>query len=83
MKDLANMVALIETLELSADDADLNPYVRDEYFELWHGVHGSPVGPVGLGQTEILCFNATYSCRKRKSLHQLAWTLKRSRNTIC
>jgi hypothetical protein len=29
MKDLAIVVALIETLKLSADDADLNPYVRD------------------------------------------------------
>ena len=40
------MVALNETLKLSADVADLNPYVRDQYFELWHGVQDSPVGRV-------------------------------------
>ena len=41
------MIALIETLELSAEFADeLNPYVRDKYLELWQGIQDSPVGPV-------------------------------------
>ncbi len=25
---------------------ELNPYVRDKYLELWHGIQDSPVGPV-------------------------------------
>jgi hypothetical protein len=47
MKDFADVIALIETLHLSAEFAlELNPYVRDKYFELWHGVQESPIGPV-------------------------------------
>jgi hypothetical protein len=47
LKDFADVIALIETLGLSAEFADqLNPYVRDKYFELWQGIRDSPVGPV-------------------------------------
>jgi hypothetical protein len=47
MKDLADVIALIETLGLSTDFADqLNPYVRDKYLELWQGIQDSPPGPV-------------------------------------
>jgi hypothetical protein len=47
MKDFADVVALIEARRLSAEFAtELNPYVRDKYLELWHGVQDSPVGPV-------------------------------------
>jgi hypothetical protein len=47
MKDFADVIALIGTLKLSAEFAtELNPYVRDKYLELWHGVQDSPVGPV-------------------------------------
>jgi len=46
MKDLTDVVALIETIGLSSEFADeLNPYVREKYLELWHGVHDSPPGP--------------------------------------
>jgi hypothetical protein len=47
MKDFADVVALIEARRLSSEFAtELNPYVRDKYLELWHGVQDSPVGPV-------------------------------------
>ena len=47
LKDFADVIALIEALHLSAEFAnELNPYVRDKYLELWHGVKDSPVGPV-------------------------------------
>lgn len=47
MKDLADVVELIKTIGLSAEfAAELNPYVRDKYLELWHGIQESPVGPV-------------------------------------
>jgi hypothetical protein len=47
MKDLADKIALMESLHLSSKFAtELNPYVRDKYLELWHGVQDSPVGPV-------------------------------------
>jgi hypothetical protein len=47
MKDFADVVGLIETLALFSEFAtELNPYVRDKYLELWHGVQDSPVGPV-------------------------------------
>jgi hypothetical protein len=47
LKDFADVIALIETLGLSAEFADqLNPYVRDKYLELWQGIQDSPVGPV-------------------------------------
>ena len=46
LKDLADVVALIEALDLPADFADrLNPFVRDRYAELWAGIHQSPPGP--------------------------------------
>jgi hypothetical protein len=49
MKDFTDVIALIETLGLSADFADqLNPYVHDKYLELWQGIRDSPVGPVEL-----------------------------------
>lgn len=47
LKDFADVIALIETLGLSAEFADqLNPYVREKYLELWQGIRDSPVGPV-------------------------------------
>jgi hypothetical protein len=47
MKDFTDVIALIETLHLSAEfAAELNPYVRDKYLELWQGIRESPVGPV-------------------------------------
>jgi hypothetical protein len=46
LKDFADVVALIETLNLPADFAgSLDPYVRDKYVELWEGVRQSPPGP--------------------------------------
>jgi hypothetical protein len=39
LKDLADVQELIRVLKLPADFAEqLNPYVRDKYFELWQGV---------------------------------------------
>ncbi len=47
MKDLADVIALIEAVRLPAGFAEgLNPYVRDKYLELWRGIRESPVGPV-------------------------------------
>ena len=47
LKDFADVIALIETLGLAAEFADqLNPYVRDKYLELWHGIRDSPLGPL-------------------------------------
>jgi hypothetical protein len=47
MKDFADVIALVQTLHLHADLAgELNPYVREKYLELWHGIKDSPVGPV-------------------------------------
>jgi hypothetical protein len=47
LKDLADVQELIKAAGLSAEFAtELNPYVRDKYLELWHGVQDSPVGPV-------------------------------------
>ena len=47
MKDLADVVALIESIGLRADfAAELNPYVRGKYLELWQGMPESPAGPV-------------------------------------
>jgi hypothetical protein len=47
LKDFADVVALIEALHLPAGfAAELNPYVRDKYLELWHGIQESPAGPV-------------------------------------
>jgi hypothetical protein len=48
LTDLADVVALIETLRLSSAGfaAQRNPYVRDKYLELWHGIKESPAGPV-------------------------------------
>jgi hypothetical protein len=47
LKDLADVQELIRAAGLSAEfAAEVNPYVRDKYLELWHGVHDSPVGPV-------------------------------------
>ncbi len=43
MKDFADVVALIQALDLPSDFAEtLNPYVRDRYAELWTGVHENP-----------------------------------------
>ncbi len=47
MKDFADVIALVQTLHLGAEFAnELNPYVREKYLELWHGIKESPVGPV-------------------------------------
>ena len=47
LKDLADIQQLIQAANLPAEFAgELNPYVREKYLELWHGVKDSPVGPV-------------------------------------
>jgi hypothetical protein len=47
LKDLGDIQQLIQAANLAADFAnELNPYVREKYLELWHGVKDSPVGPV-------------------------------------
>ena len=47
LKDLGDIQQLIQAANLPANFAsELNPYVRDKYLELWHGVKDSPVGPV-------------------------------------
>jgi hypothetical protein len=46
LKDFADVVALIQTLQLPAEFADsLDPYVRERFVELWKGVHEAPPGP--------------------------------------
>jgi len=46
MKDLADVVALIEARQLPAEFVEeLNPYVREKYLELWRGIQESPIGP--------------------------------------
>ena len=47
LKDLADVVALIQALDLPADFARaLDPFVRGRFVELWDGVHNAPPGPV-------------------------------------
>ncbi len=47
LKDLGDIQQLIQAANLPANFAnELNPYVREKYLELWHGVKDSPVGPV-------------------------------------
>jgi hypothetical protein len=47
LKDLADVQELIKALHLPAGfAAELNPYVRDKYLELWYDVQESPAGPV-------------------------------------
>ncbi len=46
MKDLTDVVALIEARQLPAEFAEeLDPYVREKYLELWRGIQESPPGP--------------------------------------
>jgi len=46
LKDFADVVALITTLNLTRDfSAALNPYVQPKYFELWDGIQSSPQHP--------------------------------------
>ncbi len=46
LKDFADVVALIETLQLpEAFVESLNPYVRERFLELWVGIQESPPGP--------------------------------------
>jgi hypothetical protein len=46
LKDLADVIELIKARDLPAEFAEeLNPYVREKYLELWHGIQESPVGP--------------------------------------
>jgi hypothetical protein len=46
LKDLSDVVQLIESRQLPADFAlNIDPYVRDKYLELWHGVQESSPGP--------------------------------------
>jgi hypothetical protein len=46
MRDLTDVVALIETLDLPAEFAEqIDPYVRPKYLELWEGLRQSPKGP--------------------------------------
>jgi hypothetical protein len=43
LKDFADVVALIQVLDLSESFADqLSPYTRDKFLELWRGVKASP-----------------------------------------
>ena len=43
LRDPADVLQLIETLDLRAEFADkLNPYVQDKYRELWNIVHENP-----------------------------------------
>ncbi len=45
MKDLTDVVALIEARRLPVEFAEeLNPYVRDKYLEIWRGIQESPLG---------------------------------------
>ncbi len=47
LRKLAARLEAIKAVGLSADfAAELNPYVRDRYLELWRGVRDAPVGPV-------------------------------------
>ena len=47
LKDLADIQQLIQAADLSLEFAnELNPYVREKYLELWHGIKDSPIGPV-------------------------------------
>lgn len=46
MKDLTDVIAIINALKLPAEYADrLNPFVRDKYLELWNGLQEPPVEP--------------------------------------
>jgi hypothetical protein len=46
LKDFADVVALITTLDLPRVFAEqLNPYVQPKYFELWDGIQASPEHP--------------------------------------
>jgi hypothetical protein len=46
LKDFADVVALIQALDLPAEFAEsLDPYVRDRFRELWDGVHQAPPEP--------------------------------------
>jgi len=43
LKDFADVIELIKQLGLSQEfAAQLNPYVRDKYLELWNGLDGGP-----------------------------------------
>ena len=43
LKDLGDVVELIRTLQLPETFVDkLNPYVREKYLELWHGLRDTP-----------------------------------------
>ncbi|MDB5350767.1 MAG: hypothetical protein JWN86_2014 [Planctomycetota bacterium] len=46
LKDFADVVALIQTLDLPKDFGHhLNPYTREKYAELWTGLHEGPNNP--------------------------------------
>lgn len=46
LKDFADVVALIQSLNLPAEfSAELHPYVQEKYTELWDGVRDSPPSP--------------------------------------
>jgi hypothetical protein len=46
LKDLTDVVALIETLKLSTDFVEqLDPFVRQKYLELWKGAQEAPPEP--------------------------------------
>lgn len=46
LKDLADVVELIKILDLPGDFvADLHPYVREKFLELWTGIRDSPPSP--------------------------------------
>jgi hypothetical protein len=46
LKDITDVIALIETLKLPHDFAErLNPYVRDRYLEIWNDLQEPPREP--------------------------------------
>ena len=46
LKDLADVVELIKVRELVAEFAEqMDPYVREKYLELWHGIQGPTIEP--------------------------------------
>ena len=48
MKDLADVISLIQALRLPLDFAQqLNPYVRPKYEELWRGLDADTEGHLG------------------------------------
>jgi hypothetical protein len=46
VKDLGDVQEIIRTLRLPTEFAEqLNPFVREQYLTLWHGIHDAPTDP--------------------------------------